>query len=176
MMKTLFRMLTICMIAITVSMGTLKAQTDSKPVTAKDFSCFYASWYADYDAFDKGCYGLGWLMLNDAGWGGTYSVHGNWGIVDDGNVSFYAGPAYGYVIHPNILLLGQLRAYVYSYDKPNEKGGSDLKIKGGAFLAPGARFQFGKISLGAAFNFGWVKDCDDLAKNVEITIGYHPNW
>lgn len=143
-------------------------------ITPNDFSCFYLSWNADYKYFDKGSYGFGVLSLNENGWGGTFSFHGNWGIVKPGSLSFYFGPAYGYVIHPNVMLLGQLRGFLYTYEKANNKTptSTDQKVDGGVFFAPGIRIRADKFSIGAAFNFGWKHGYHKVAKNIELTIGY----
>ncbi len=131
-------------------------------VTPADFSCWYLSYLAGYDSFEHGYYGLGWITLGDNGWGATLSAHGSYGLQKPGAIRFYFGPAYGVVLHPNVLLLAQLRGYVVS-DGDDTTGGIDF--------APGLRLRCGKASIGAAFNFGWAHGYDKLQTSVEISIG-----
>lgn len=149
------------------------SETQQVTVTPADFNNVYLSWSGSYKDFGIGSYGIGFLTLGENGWGATMSVHGSWGIVDHGQLGFMFGPAYGYVLHPNVMVYGQLRGEIHTYDKVKENSSStDQKVNGGVYFAPGLRLRSGKFSIGAAFNFGWENGNHNLAKNIELSIGY----
>lgn len=139
------------------------------------FSHWYISYFADPSHFDKGFYGLGWVTYGKNGFGGTFSVHGNFGIVDPGNLWFKFGPAYGYAVSPNLMVNASLRGFLYTYDELNgtNETSTDQKVNGGITLTPGITIRAGKFMIDAGFEFGWENDNNELYKAIELTIGYN---
>ncbi|MDE6322243.1 MAG: LysM peptidoglycan-binding domain-containing protein, partial [Muribaculaceae bacterium] len=99
---------------------------------APNVNGWFVSYNAPFDHFDHGFYGIGFQMFSSSGFGATFSAHGNWGLVDPGNLMFKFGPAYAIQIHENVALSASLRGFIYTYDKLKKNGkGTDQKVNGG---------------------------------------------
>lgn len=139
-----------------------------------DFSNVYVNYFADPSHFDKGFYGIGYVAYSEKGFGGTMSVHGNWGIVDDGQLMFKFGPAYGYAINQYLMVNSSLRGIIYTYDVPNgiNETSTDQKVSGGITITPGVTFRLNRFFVNAGFELGWPYGNDGLYKSIELGIGY----
>lgn len=145
--------------------------TENSP---QKFSNSYLQYSADPQLFDKGFYGIGFVFYNELGYGATLSVHGNWGIVHQGNLMFKFGPAYGYALSPNFMANASLRGFIHTYDKQKKNSTStDQKINGGISITPGITLRLNRVMLNAGFEFGWINGSNRLYKNIEIGLGYH---
>lgn len=141
----------------------------------QDFSNVYLQYFSDPEFFDKGCYGIGFVTYGANGFGGTISAHGNWGIVDNGQLMFKFGPAYGYAVTPNFMINASLRGFIYTYDELNGKNetSTDQKVNGGITLTPGITLRFEKVMLSAGFELGWENNNNKIYKCIEIGLGYN---
>jgi len=147
-------------------------------ITPYDFNNIYITYDAQFDQLGHGFYGLGTERLTDSGFGGTFSVHGNWGLQPkdtDGQLMFKFGPQYGYVLHPNIMLSAALRGFIYTYDEKKEgyPDASDQKVNGGITLTPKLHFRCDKFIVGIGYEFGWQNKLGELYHNATISIGYN---
>ena len=147
---------------------------NSNSISPNDFGHVYINYSADPEFFDKGFYGIGYCMYNDSGFGGTFSAHGNWGIVDNGQIMFKFGPAYGYAVNQYLLVNASLRGFIYTYDKYNgvNATSTDQKVSGGITITPGVTFKLDKFFINAGFELGWAEGYDKLYKCIELGIGY----
>lgn len=146
-------------------------------VGIEDFDGWYVYYSASFNAFEHGYYGLGWRMYNSNGFGGTLSIHANYGL-GDGNVSFKFGPIYGYRVTDWLAVNAALRGFIQTYDKVeydiySGKSSSEFAITGGITLTPGFVFRLGKLQLGFGYEFGWCHGVSGLAHNAEFVIGLH---
>lgn len=143
-------------------------------LTANDYGHVYINYSADPQKFDKGFYGIGFSSYNDHGFGANLSAHGNWGIVDKGQLMFKFGPAYGFPINQYLMVNVALRGFIYTYDEPNGRNetSTDQKVDGGITLTPGVTFKFEKFFIDAGFEFGWANGDSNLYKCIELGIGY----
>ena len=143
-------------------------------ISATDFGHIFINYAADPEAFDKGFYGIGFSEYGDSGFGGTFSVHGNWGIVDKGQLMFKFGPAYGYPVNQYLMVNAALRGFIYTYDKKNGRTATstDQKVNGGITITPGVTLKLDRFFIDADFELGWCHDFDKLYKNIEVGIGY----
>lgn len=151
---------------------------ESAGVTPYDFSNTHISYAAQFSHLKYGFYGVGFEALNENGFGGTFSVHGNWGLQPegaDGQLMFKFGPQYGYVVHPNVMLSAALRGFIYTYDQPKEDNpkDTDMKVNGGITLTPKLNFRYDRFIFGLGYEVGWQNKLGKLCHNAEITIGYN---
>ncbi len=149
-----------------------KVQSTADP---HQFSNVWINYSADPKLFDKGFYGIGFYSLASSGFGATFSMHGNWGLVDNGNFLTKFGPMYGYAFNDHVMVNGSLRGFIYSYSKLNgvTATSTDVKVNGGITLTPGITLRHNRLMLNAGFEFGWCHDSDELYKNIEVGIGYN---
>lgn len=143
-------------------------------LTANDFSHVYINYTADPKFFDKGFYGIGFCAYNDKGFGASFSAHGNWGIVDKGQLMFKFGPVYGFAINQYLMVNAALRGFIYTYDKANgiNKTSTDQKVDGGITLTPGVTVKLDRFFIDAGFDFGWAHGDSKLYKTIQLGIGY----
>lgn len=132
---------------------------------------WYLSYNANFDSFSKGWYGIGYQFVETSGFGGTFSIHGCWGLIDPGQLMFKFGPMYGARLHENITLSALLRGFIYTYDKINKKGHKDTAVNGGITLTPTLYFNFDKLFIGLGYELGWCNDYNELYHNAEFKIG-----
>ncbi len=166
----------------TIRAQTLPAKTSSdgyenqinEDFTANDFCHVYINYTADPEFFDKGFYGIGFCTYNDKGFGAALSAHGNWGIVDKGQLMFKFGPIYGYPINQYLMINAALRGFIYTYDKPNDRNetSTDQKIDGGITITPGITVKLDRFFIDAGFDFGWAHGDSKLYKTIQLGIGY----
>lgn len=164
---------TICLIISSSSVASGQTFGD---ITPNNFSNVYVSYDAQFNHFGDGFYGLGFETLQENGFGGTFSVHGNWGLEPKGSkgqLMFKFGPQYGYVLHPNIMVSAALRGFIYTYDKKKTNSNStDQKVNGGITLIPKIHLRYEKFVLGIGYEFGWRNKLGKLAHNANISVGY----
>ncbi len=143
-------------------------------LTSNDFGHVCINYASDPEAFDKGFYGIGFSEYSDSGFGATFSAHGNWGIVDKGQLMFKFGPVYGYPVNQYLMVNAALRGFIYTYDKKNERNATstDQKVNGGITITPGVTLKLDRFFIDAGFELGWANKYGELYKNVELGIGY----
>lgn len=156
---------------VTSDQPAISGTGDTAEATANDFSNLFAMYSAPFDAFDKGFYGLGWVSYYEGGFGGTFSVHGNWGLMDPGNFMAQFGPVYGYPVHPNIMLGAQLKGFVMSYDDFD----GDMKVGGGMYLTPNINFRAKHLVVSVGYNIGWGKTIGEVKfdHHFQASIGFN---
>lgn len=142
-------------------------------ITPADFSAVWISYEAPFDLFKYGYYGIGFSTYSPSGFMGSFSVHGNFGLVEDGNLKFKFGPGYGKVLHPNIMMSASLLGFTETYDAINEKGSKTQKITGGIVVQPAITFRAEKFTLTFGYDLGWCKGYSDLYHNAVFRLGYN---
>lgn len=140
--------------------------------SVEDFSSLYLFWLATYKKFDHGAYGVGYTHFFADGFGFDVGAAANYGVMDPGNLYFLFGPAYGYVIHPNVLVYGMVRGYMFTHKVLDMNLQQQTKVNGGILFAPAIRLSYKRFNVGAAFNFGWINKSDRLSATLQLSLGY----
>lgn len=153
-----------------------QSETDElDPMSPTNFSRLGVSWFAGYKTFEYGYYGLVGEYYSESGWGFNIGMHYSYGITKPGEMAYTFGPAYGYVVHPMLMINLLIDGYLYTYtDYTVNKYGnleSHSKVNGGIIAAPGLRLKFGKVSLGSSFYFGWENGNKKVSTAIELSLG-----
>ena len=158
------------LLLLTIFITSLSASaqvTNESTIKPSDFSNFLIEYSADPSHFDTGYYGFNINgYFGDTGFGGSFGMMANYGIVDDGGLMYKFGPIYGYPVSKNLMVGAKLRGFIYTYNY-----GDESKVNGGITVTPGLTFKFGKLLLNAGFEFGWLNKANKLYKQIELGIG-----
>lgn len=152
-----------------------------------DWSHFGIGYMASFDAADTGFYGLFGTVYTASGWGVNFNIGFDYGLVDSdwAGCTFLIGPAYGYIVHENILLdasLNFLGRYAGT-GKGQKTGvgkngeeyhytGTDNEFNWGIAFMPRVVFKVGKVKPWVGLNANWAKDTD-LDFGFEVGIGFN---
>ncbi len=151
----------------------IKSDNDvTEKVGIERFTCYSLNYLASFKDFEHGYYGLYWQVFSESGWGGTFSMNGNWGL-GDGNIMFKFGPIYGYAITDYLALNASLRGIIQTYDKYDKYTGKrkGTSVTGGITVTPSINFRVGRLILGFVYEMGWVYIVKGLCHNAQFVIG-----
>ena len=142
----------------------------SSDITAENFSNIFLSYSAQFDHFDMGAYGIGWVVYGKGGWGMTLACDMNYGIVDPGSLLVRVGVACGAPVHPNIMLNCSLAGCLSGYKSYKD---SEFKTGYGVVATPGISFRADRLVFNLGYDLGWMKnDGSGFAHNFRVTLGY----
>lgn len=155
--------------------------SDSNSITPGDFNNFSIGYVAAFDDFGHGCYSLGYDAFSEHGYGMSFQGNANYGIVDSkvASLNFFLGPAYGYVIHPNIMLFTSLGVIATASDKEKTKHSHDgreyktteQQITWGVALRPQLLFRAGVMFPRVGIDIGWHELSKKVSASLNICIG-----
>lgn len=153
--------------------------SDEKEFSPHDFSNVYVTYSGEFSAFDKGMYGVGFMSLNDKGFGAELNLNVNYGIYKKlgRGLIYKMGPVYGYAFNKYLMLYAPLRAHLTylecGTDEYDGKGNMKTKLKfnGGVTIGPGIAVKLGRIVLSADVELGWMNDYNKLYSALTFHIG-----
>lgn len=127
--------------------------------------CFYGLTYsADLDFLDMGVYGIGGHIFGSKGFGGSYTIGGNF---DSGLYQIKVGPNYCAPISKNAYF------YVPLYVALNFLFvDDDTEFGWGLDLVPSIGLKFGRFHIGAGLNLSWGEGADAIGTGLTANIGF----
>lgn len=151
-------------------------------ITPENFNNYSIGYVAAFDDFGHGCYSLGFDIFSDKGFGMSFQGNANYGIVKSklATLNFFLGPAYGYVVHPNIMLFTSLGAIMTasekekmkrSHDGSHEYKTTEQQMTWGVALRPQIVFRAGKIFPRVGIDIGWHELSKKVSASLNIGIG-----
>lgn len=154
---------------------------NDEEVTIEDFSNWFVTYCARFDAFGQGRYGLGWNSFNKSGFGFTMSILGSWGLTKPGILMYEFGPSYGYAFNKYLAGSASLRGIVdggsYDYLSFNSSGRpvkkSKYKVSGGITVTPQLLIRLNKFIVGVGYELGWHHGSKALYHDFQFTFGYN---
>lgn len=158
--------------------------SNKNSITPEDFGNLSIGYVTAFDDFEHGCYSLGYDIFSDKGFGMSFHGNANYGIVKSklATLNFFLGPAYGYVVHPNIMLFTSLGAIMTasekekmkrSHDGSHEYKTTEQKITWGVALRPQIVFRAGKIFPRVGIDIGWHESNKKVTASLNIGMGIH---
>lgn len=155
--------------------------SDTNSITPENFNNFSIGYVAAFDDFGHGCYSLGYDAFSEHGYGMSFQGNANYGIVDSkaASLNFFLGPAYGYIIHPNIMLFTSLGVIATASDKEKTKHSHDgreyntteQQVTWGVALRPQLLFRAGVIFPRVGIDIGWHELSKKVSASLNIGIG-----
>lgn len=137
-------------------------------LTFDDFSSFYLSYNAQFNHFDKGCYGIGYLMSlgNLKHWGLGFAIEANYGIVNkDASIMLDISAYYGIPINKYFMPYLKLTGYwipsqetVVGTSTYNSGKVQEIKrsaMGGGMHLAPGVAIKIKPFVIYVGYELGF---------------------
>lgn len=135
------------------------------------FSCIALTYLAQFKYFEHGFYGIYWQTFSESGWGGTFSINGNWGT-GSGDIMFKLGPMYGHMVTDWCALNASLRGTIATCDKYDKKTGkTKTGVTGGITVTPALNFKVGRLILGLGYEMGWWHNMKGLYHEAQFIIG-----
>lgn len=142
-------------------------------ITLEDFSSFKLHYMADFDNFDKGSYGIGGHMFGTKGFGLTYGLYCNAGIVDISYATFgfTIGPCAGFNLGDYVALFTPLQGY---FSWTSTGSGSSKKAFGWSLgVEPTIAFRLGKIIIYAGVPLSYNFETEKFGKALEVALGFN---
>lgn len=130
-----------------------------------DYGFFGLTYSADMEYIDKGVYGFGGHIFGSKGFGGSFTIGGNF---DTSLCQFKLGPNYCAPISKNAYFYIPLYAVLngtYFDDDTWEFGW-------GLDLVPSIGLKFGKFHIGAGLNLTWGEGSDEIRTGLTVNIAY----
>ena len=127
--------------------STANAQfTEKRNISISDMSYYGVSYSANVDYFDKGSYALTYQFFGEKGFGGTFSIGSNMGLIDIEYASthFRVGPTYGYACTENLFVAIPL-TFVGTFSNPS--GSTGEKFEWGTAITPMIGIKLDKFRI-----------------------------
>ncbi len=146
----------------------------------REYTFSAATYFADFDAIDKGCYGVFSHNLKDRKIGMSIAFPiANWGISKNKYSDVFGGAIganYCYGINDRMCAFAPLMFYGYGYqvaeaDKNGKTKDKD-KFGWGFITSPSILYKVGHLAITVGPNFIWTKSSSKLSTGFQVGIGY----